>query len=310
MPTTWLNNYGPSNLEVLFLLFVIGALIVAGYWLLRRRWQENERQLQLALDEAQRQCGLVETLHKNEMDEIRARYDPVLFKTLQDHHQQVIAHEFMKGLHFIVSQSEDAVTELRADQLNLRDNLNKVRAKAYDMIQHVENIVELPNLEQNAEQRELVNLRGLLEGVAKELFPYAETWGVSLRPDLRSMEPILANRLLIAHLCSNIIHNAIKYSSPGGVVTITLRLHDEGEKQAVIEVRDQGRGIEAKEQERIFQLHVRGDGLVEPGSGLGLYYARRIARLHGGDLVLIESKSKEGSTFRITLPYSERNGAQ
>jgi signal transduction histidine kinase len=90
---------------------------------------------------------------------------------------------------------------------------------------------------------------------------------------------------------------------PGGVVDVALRLEGEDSQRVTVEVRDRGRGIEAKDQECIFQLDVRGDGLVEPGSGLGLYCARQIARLHGGDLVLVESRVNEGSTFRIILPY-------
>lgn len=321
MPGTWLNDYGPSNLEALLALAAIGALVVAGYWLLRRRRQraarrlestlaatqrQNER-LQDQLAEAQRQRELDATQHQSELNEVRARYDPAYVKALQEHLQRVIAHEFVRGLYFISSQSEEAVAGLRADQPDLRDKLNAVRAKAHEMTQHARNVVGLPDLERNAPQRELVNLRGLLEGVLKELFPYAEACGVHLQVAYGSLGPILTVRPLLHQLCSNVIHNAIKYSPPGGVVKITLRLEDESEKQAVIEVRDHGRGIEAKDQEHIFQLNVRGDGLVVPGSGLGLYYARKAARLLGGDVVLVESKVNEGSTFRIILPYAERS---
>ena len=318
MLTTWLNDYGPSNLEALLVLVAIGALVVAVCWLLRRRGQDEARRLQLAVTEAQRQSeqlqgeraesrrqrALDEEQHQRELDEVRARYDPARIRALQDHLQRVIAHEFVKGLHFIVSQSGETVAGLRADQPDLRDKLTEVCAKAHEMTQHAKNVVGLPDLERNALQREMVNLRGLLEGVVKELFSYAEARGVHLQIDYCSLGPISVNRLLTAQLCSNVIHNGIKYSFPGGVVKITLRLEDEGEKRAVIEVRDHGRGIEAKDQERIFQLNVRGDGLVEPGSGLGLYYARKIARLHDGDLLLVESKVNEGSTFHIILPYA------
>ena len=149
-----------------------------------------------------------------------------------------------------------------------------------------------------------MKLRGVLEGVLKELFPYSRAQDVHLQPKYGILEPILVNRLLIAQLCSNVIHNAIKYSPRGSAVDITLRLEEDGAKQAVIEVQDHGRGIAEQDRERIFQLHMRGDGLVEPGSGLGLYYAREIARLHGGDLVLVESKLNEGSTFKTILPYT------
>ncbi len=296
---TWLLDYGIRLLDALALLVTVAAAAGVGYWWLRRRWRSEQRWLQSALAEAQQQRDQLQ----HELEEVRARYDPARFKALQDHFQRVIAHEFVKGLNFIVSQSEETVAGLHDDQANLRDRQVGVLAKAHEMIQHARNVVGLADLERNAPQRELVNLRGLLEGVSKELFPYAEAQGVTLRPQYANPGPISANRLLIAQLFSNVIHNAIKYSPSGSVVEIALRLEEGRAKQAVIEIQDRGRGIAEKDRERIFQLHVRGDGLVEPGSGLGLYYACEIARLHGGDLVLVASEVNQGSTFNIILPY-------
>ena len=71
-----------------------------------------------------------------------------------------------------------------------------------------------------------------------------------------------------------------------------------------IDVRDHGSGIPDEDQERIFERNERGKGLTE-GSGLGLYLARIWARLLGGDVELVWSRSGEGSLFRIILPYVE-----
>jgi signal transduction histidine kinase len=313
----WLTDYGPSNFEALLILLGGAVLLLAGYRLLRRRWQEEARraasalaavqrrsnQIENELAEAQRLRELDEARHQSELNEIRTRHDPAHIKALQDHLQRVIAHEFVKGLHFIASQSQETAAALRDDQPDLRDKVNEIYAKAHEMAQHARNIVGLPDLERHTPQREMVNLRGLLEGVLKELFPYAEARGVHLQIEYGSLGPILTVRPLLHQLCSNVIHNAVKYSPKGGVVQIAVRLEDGSEKRVVIEVRDRGRGIEARDHERIFQLNVRGDGLAAPGSGLGLYYARKIARLLGGDLVLVESKVNEGSTFCIVLPY-------
>ena len=323
MLTTWLNGYGPSNLEALLALIAIGALVVAGFWLLRRRGRDELRRLQSTLAEAQgqreqlqgdlaearNQRELDEVRHQSELDTVRARYDPAYIKALQDHLQRVIAHEFVKGLHFISTQTEEAAAGLRDDQPDVRDRLNEVRAKANEMTQHARNVVGLADLKRNAPQREMVNLRGLLEGVMKELFPYAEARGVHLQVEYGSLGPVLTVRSYVHQACSNVIHNAIKYSLPGGVVKTALRLEDESGKRAVIVVRDRGRGIEAKDQERIFRMNVRGDGLVEPGSGIGLPFALESMRREGGDVELVESKVNEGSTFRITLPYGEGSGS-
>jgi len=297
---TWLLDFGIRLLDVLLILFAIVALAGAGYWLLRRRWQDERRQLQADLAETRQRNDQLQ----HEWDEERARYDPARVRALHDHFQRVIAHEFGKGLNFIADQSKETIAGLRDDQKGLRDRQSGVLLMTHEMMQHARNVVGLADLERKAPQRELVGLRGLLEGVSKELFAYAEAQDVTLRQDYDNPGPISANRLLLAQLFSNVIHNAIKYSPSGSVVKIGLHLEEAGTKQAVIEIQDRGRGIAEQDRERIFQLYVRGDGLVEPGSGLGLYYARQIARLHGGDLVLVESKLNEGSTFKIILPYT------
>ena len=72
-----------------------------------------------------------------------------------------------------------------------------------------------------------------------------------------------------------------------------------------VEVKDTGKGIKEEDQDKIFELSVRGDGLIEPGSGLGLYCAREAARRQGGDVILVSSSLNKGSVFRIIFPYSD-----
>ena len=101
------------------------------------------------------------------------------------------------------------------------------------------------------------------------------------------------------------IHNAIKYSRQGDIVDVKLGLREKAGagKELYITVKDQGQGIAADDQERIFDLFVRADGLIESGSGLGLHYARRLARAHNGDVVLVQSEENKGATFEVVFPY-------
>jgi signal transduction histidine kinase len=308
-----LMGYGIRLLDALAILSFIGILVVVGFLLLCRWWQARQKQLLSNLAEARQrietqQQSLAEMQQhidelQRDLAEARERYDPAQFRLLHDHLQHAITHEFGKGLNFIVTESEKTLGELREDQTDLKDRLAQVMAKAHELIQHARNVVGLFGLEREPFQRDMVNLRGVMEGVLKELFPYAEAQGVTLRPSYVSFGPVLANSHLVAQLFSNVVHNAIKYSPQGGVVDIVLRLEEDGEKRVCVQVRDRGRGIEEKDRERIFSLRTRGDGLVEPGSGLGLYYAQEIARMHGGDLTLVESQVNQGSMFKITLPY-------
>jgi len=99
----------------------------------------------------------------------------------------------------------------------------------------------------------------------------------------------------------NLIGNAVRYSPAEGMVWI--RAERENGFAAII-VADQGKGIAAADQERIFEKFERVDPREPGGSGLGLYIARRLARAMGGD-VTVDSAPGQGARFVFTLPYGE-----
>ena len=96
----------------------------------------------------------------------------------------------------------------------------------------------------------------------------------------------------------NLITNAIRYTPAGGQVWI--RTEREGDLACVI-VADQGKGIGAHDQDRIFEKFERVDPSEPGGTGLGLYIARRLARAMGGD-VGVDSAPGQGARFTFTLP--------
>ena len=96
----------------------------------------------------------------------------------------------------------------------------------------------------------------------------------------------------------NLIGNAVRYSPRGA--TVWLRLQHDGTRAIAI-VADQGKGIAAEDQDRIFGKFERVDPSEPGGSGLGLYIARRLARAMGGDLT-VDSAPDEGARFILTLP--------
>jgi signal transduction histidine kinase len=96
----------------------------------------------------------------------------------------------------------------------------------------------------------------------------------------------------------NLIVNAVRYSPEGGAVWI--RTEEEGDFASVV-VADQGKGIAAQDQERIFDKFERIDPAEPGGTGLGLYIARRLARAMGGDII-VDSAPGQGARFTFTLP--------
>jgi len=109
---------------------------------------------------------------------------------------------------------------------------------------------------------------------------------------------------LLRQVLVNLIDNAIKYSRAGGQVEVRLR---EGLGRVRIEIHDEGPGIPATEQERIFEKFYRLDPAMQGGvggTGLGLYISRAIITEMGGSLT-VRSTSGEGSTFTVTLVQND-----
>lgn len=118
--------------------------------------------------------------------------------------------------------------------------------------------------------------------------------GVDIECDLTRMKQVILN----------LMTNAIKFSPPGGIVNIEMR-RAAGDS-FVLSIADAGVGIKAEDMERIFEPFVQAeDGANRRfgGVGLGLAIARKIARLHGGDITL-ESQPGAGTTAFLTLPAS------
>jgi signal transduction histidine kinase len=107
----------------------------------------------------------------------------------------------------------------------------------------------------------------------------------------------------LRRVLDNLLDNAVKYSPAGGDVTVGLeRMEREGQTLAVLLVRDQGVGIPAEDQVRVFERFHRGANVGRiAGTGIGLAGTREIVEQHGGSIEM-QSGEGAGSTFTIRLP--------
>jgi two-component system sensor histidine kinase KdpD len=114
---------------------------------------------------------------------------------------------------------------------------------------------------------------------------------------------------LIGLAVSQLVENACRYSPPDGAVEIELASRD---SLAVLTVWNDGPPVPPAERERIFDRFYRGADArrMAPGSGLGLYVARKIALAHGGDLAMVDNSDNRVG-FRLTMPLAagEDSGA-
>ena len=112
---------------------------------------------------------------------------------------------------------------------------------------------------------------------------------------------VLADRARLLTIVANLLDNAVKYSPAGGVVETRLELSG---SSAEVTVRDRGLGIARSDLPRLFTRFgriVTNENSHIPGTGLGLYLARELARMHGGD-IRVESRQGLGSAFTLVLP--------
>jgi two-component system sensor histidine kinase KdpD len=130
-------------------------------------------------------------------------------------------------------------------------------------------------------ERELLDVADLLRRVLTHFESKAEGRELKLQVD-EGLPPVYADKDLISLALRQLIDNALKYSPPGSPISVTAGLKD---RRVIIRVRDRGPGIPERERERVFDKFYRRQTTKThvPGTGLGLYIAREIARAHGGD---------------------------
>ena len=107
-------------------------------------------------------------------------------------------------------------------------------------------------------------------------------------------------------ILTNLISNALKFTPTGGYIDVSL---DVADNQVKITVADTGKGIPEEQFENIFkryyQLNNQTKGIINWGTGIGLYYSHRLAELHHGSLTVANRQEGSGAVFTITYPMDE-----
>ena len=177
----------------------------------------------------------------------------------------------------------------------------------------INDLLQLSRLasEQRAERpriRERVNLQTLIGTVIQDNTAWAESEHKELVADYpaRPLPETVGDPDQIVRALTNLVSNAISYTSEGGCITVRSQVCPVGQTKpewVIIEVIDTGIGIPAVELASIFDRFYRGSNVspTVPGTGLGLAIIRDIVRLHGGT-VEVESEVGRGSTFRLKFP--------
>ena len=144
-----------------------------------------------------------------------------------------------------------------------------------------------------------VDISMIVEETCELFRPIAEDKNIRIIKRLSDNTFIWADNQKLQRVVSNLLDNALKYTPTGGTVTVIV----EGDAdQVMVSVNDNGMGISRDDLPHIFRRFYRGDrSRSQPGTGLGLSWARAIIEAHGGH-ISATSTLNERSTFTVTLP--------
>jgi len=145
-----------------------------------------------------------------------------------------------------------------------------------------------------------IDTRELIEGIVATVAHQAAEAEAEIR--IEPLPDIVSDRLALEQIFSNLIDNALKYLRPGVPGDIAVR----GRTKlgfAIFDIADNGRGIDQRDHQRIFDLFRRAGTEDRPGQGIGLAHVRALVRRLGGT-ISVQSELNSGSTFTITLPIA------
>jgi signal transduction histidine kinase len=156
-------------------------------------------------------------------------------------------------------------------------------------------------------KKEKVNINSILQNTIEKFTIIAERFHIRLANDFGPDVLVLGDGDRLSQVFSNLIDNAIKFSSPNGCVEILTRKVD---ASVVISIKNNGSGIKKEDAlkifERFYQVDKSRKGGEGRGVGLGLAITKQIVVAHGGE-IWVDSDGKKSSTFMVKLPL-ENNG--
>ena len=155
-------------------------------------------------------------------------------------------------------------------------------------------------------QRTRVSLHEVLAGAAESNRPVVDAARHSLHVDLEGIAGVHVDgdALRLSQVFANLLNNAAKYTEPGGHISLSAWRED---RQAVVQVQDNGLGLSPDMLEEVFQPFVQADrsaSRAQGGLGIGLSIVRSLVELHGGRVRAHSGGLGRGSTFEVRLPVA------
>ncbi|NMC45833.1 MAG: PAS domain-containing protein [Chloroflexi bacterium] len=277
-------------------------------------WQEcQQKKVQLTMQ-------LETSINRNYLQCIATPLDPYsegnilfLFQDITRLHQlEVVRRDFVSN---VSHELRTPLTSLKLITETLSDGamndppaqqrfLAQMEKEIDNLTQLVQELLELSRIESGLVplQKKIVAPCALLESAANRMQVQAERAGLHFSRECSEKLPsIMIDEARLEQVLINLIHNAIKFTPPGGNIHVSA-IQQTG--TIVFAVQDTGIGIPQKDIDRIFERFYKTDrSRSKSGTGLGLSIARHLVQAHQGKL-WVESVVNQGSTFYFSIPIS------
>lgn len=193
----------------------------------------------------------------------------------------------------------------------IKENLDKVYISSERLIGLVESLLNISRIEAGRMEFDLkpADLTTIAKSLVDDFQQKAKVKKLKLEFNSEPKLPlVLTDGAKIKEVISNLIDNAIKYTEKGEIM---VDLHQESQS-VVLNCQDTGRGIDPDDLPRLFNKFVRGKGMMQvntEGTGLGLYFARKLIENLGGRIWVESPGLKKGSKFSFSLPLADKSQA-
>lgn len=196
----------------------------------------------------------------------------------------------------------DSILQYDMDPETIREFVSDIGAEAERLNRMTAKLLSLTKAEGTAgAESEIIYMAPTIRRVAKMLRQQAQQADIHVELELERDVPVLILEDDLYQIVFNLMENGIKYNTPGGKLTVSLR---RAEDNAILEVSDTGVGIPEDAVEHIFERFYRVDkarSRASGGSGLGLSIVRTIVQRNRGQ-IQVSSAPGQGTTFTVTFP--------
>lgn len=218
-----------------------------------------------------------------------------------------ITHEIRTPLNLIISPLQDLLEVVSTYDHFTSMRLKIIHRNSFKLYSLINQILDLRKVSSDAEKL-MVSEADLVQTLldVKASFNWLAEQK-NIRFDYRSPQIVNAwfDKDKIEKIIFNLISNAFKYTPDGGTISITLTINGEPDKQqACISIKDTGTGIDAAEQDKVFEMYYQSTAQYNQGTGIGLSLSKKLIEMHGGE-IFVNSLVGEGSEFTIIFPISK-----